>query len=60
MKEFVFYLLYEGNPPGASNTDVNRCGSWNALAAALEDLSGDTGGRQAEVFEYAQPKGRRQ
>lgn len=32
-KEFILYLLCQENPPGASSTDVERCGSWNALAA---------------------------
>lgn len=32
--ESVLYLLCQGNPPGASNADVNRCWSSNALAAA--------------------------
>lgn len=26
-KEFILYLLCQENPPGASNTEVDRCGS---------------------------------
>ena len=54
-KEFVLYVLCQGNPPGASNTDVNRRGFQNALAAVK-----DAGGRQARMLGCSQPRGTRQ